>query len=96
LLAIGSDAFLSVVAMMALAFVLSICSTVDSFVALSFVATFSPAAILSFLVFGPMVDIKSALMFLSVFRRRTVLYLILLPLILTLVVTVYMNLNMTW
>jgi uncharacterized protein len=96
LLAIGSDAFLSVVAMMALAFVLSICSTVDSFVALSFVATFSPAAILSFLVFGPMVDIKSALMFLSVFRRRTVLYLILLPLILTLVVTVYMNLNMPW
>jgi uncharacterized protein len=96
LLAIGSDAFLSVVAMMALAFVLSICSTVDSFVALSFVATFSPAAILSFLVFGPMVDIKSALMFLSVFRRRTVFYLILLPLVLTLVVTVYMNLNMAW
>jgi uncharacterized protein len=96
LLAVGSDAFLSVVAMMALAFVLSICSTVDSFVALSFVATFSPAAILSFLVFGPMVDIKSALMFLSVFRRRTVFYLILLPLVLTLVVTVYMNLNLVW
>lgn len=96
LLAIGSDAFFSVVAMMALAFVLSICSTVDSFVALSFVTTFSPAAILSFLVFGPMVDIKSALMFLSVFRRRTVLYLILLPLLLTLVATVYMNLNVPW
>jgi uncharacterized protein len=96
LLAIGSDAFLSVVAMMTLAFVLSLCSTVDAFVALSFINTFSPAAILGFLVFGPMVDIKSALMFLSVFRRRIVLYLILLPMTMTLVVALYINLNVGW
>jgi uncharacterized protein len=96
LLAIGSDAFLSVVAMMTLAFVLSLCSTVDAFVALSFVNTFSPAAILGFLVFGPMVDIKSALMFLSVFRRRIVLYLILLPMTMTLAIALYINLNVAW
>jgi uncharacterized protein len=85
-----------VLSMMGMAFVLSLCSTVDAFVALSFVTSFSPAAILSFLVFGPMVDIKSTLMFLSIFRRRTVLYLVLLPLTLTLVVTVYLNLNVAW
>lgn len=96
LLAIGSDAFLSVVAMMTLAFVLSLCSTVDAFVALSFITTFSPAAILGFLVFGPMVDIKSALMFLSVFRRRAVFYLILLPMAMTLVIALYLNLNVAW
>ena len=39
--------------------ILSICSTVDAFVALSFVGTFSFGSILSFLVFGPMVDIKA-------------------------------------
>jgi uncharacterized protein len=96
LLAIGSDAFLSVVAMMTLAFVLSLCSTVDAFVALSFITTFSPAAILGFLVFGPMVDIKSALMFLSIFRRRIVFYLVLLPMAMTLVIALYLNLNVAW
>jgi uncharacterized protein len=96
LLALGSDPFLSVLAMMGMAFVLSLCSTVDAFVALSFVNSFSPAAILAFLVFGPMVDIKSTLMFLSLFRRRTVLYLVALPLLLTLVAAVYLNLNVAW
>jgi uncharacterized membrane protein YraQ (UPF0718 family) len=96
LLAIGSDAFLSVVALITLAFVLSLCSTVDAFVALSFITTFSPAAILGFLVFGPMVDIKSALMFLSIFRRRVVFYLVLLPMAMTLVIALYLNLNVAW
>jgi uncharacterized membrane protein YraQ (UPF0718 family) len=43
-----------------------------------------------------MVDIKSSLMFLRVFKRRTVAYLILLPLMVTLVVTLYLNLNVRW
>jgi hypothetical protein len=64
--------------------------------ALAFVNTFPPAAILAFLVFGPMVDIKSSLMFLGVFRRRVVVYLILLPLPATLVATLYLNLNVRW
>jgi hypothetical protein len=43
-----------------------------------------------------MVDIKSTLMFLGVFKRRTVAYLVLLPLMMTIVVTVAINLNTTW
>lgn len=93
LLSFGSGAVTSVVALMVLAFVLSICSTVDAFLALSFVTTFTPGSILGFLVFGPMVDIKSALMFLGVFKRRIVLYLILIPLMLTLLMMVFLNLN---
>lgn len=96
LLAFGSGPVTSVVAMMTLAFVLSICSTVDSFLALSFVNSFTTGSILGFLVFGPMVDIKSSLMFLGVFRRRVVAYLILLPLTLTLLITVFINLNVGW
>ena len=92
LLEFGGSPTLSVVAMMVLAFVLSICSTVDAFLALSFVNTFSTGSILSFLVFGPMVDIKSALMFLGVFRRRIVLYLILLPLLFSLLFGIFINL----
>jgi hypothetical protein len=96
LLGLGQGPVLSVLVMMALAFVLSICSTVDAFVALSFVNTFTTGSILGFLVFGPMVDIKSAMMFLSVFRRRVVVYLILLPLAMTLVIALFVNLYLGW
>jgi len=37
----------------------------------------------AFLTFGPMVDIKSMMMFLGVFKRRVVDYLIILPLLMT-------------
>lgn len=96
LLALGAGPVASVLVMMTLAFVLSVCSTVDAFLGLAFVNTFTPASILAFLVFGPMVDVKSSLMFLGVFRRRAVLYLILLPLMLTMVVAIYLNLNVSW
>jgi hypothetical protein len=96
LLELGAGPVASVLVIMVLAFVLSVCSTVDAFLALAFTNTFTPASILAFLVFGPMVDIKSSLMFLGVFRRRSVVYLILLPLMLTMLVTLYLSLNVKW
>jgi uncharacterized protein len=93
LLAIGQGPVLSVLAMQALAFVLSICSTVDAFLALAFSSAFTTGSIISFLTFGPMVDIKSSLMFLGVFQRRSVLYLIVLPFLLTLLIGIFWNLN---
>lgn len=91
LLALGSGPVLSVIIMMALAFILSVCSTVDAFLALSFVNSFTIGSIISFLVFGPMVDIKSSLMFFGVYRKRVVLYLILLPMSLSLLAGVAIN-----
>lgn len=96
LLAIGSGPVRSVIAMQALAFILSVCSTVDAFLSLAFVNTFTTGSILAFLVFGPMVDIKSTLMLLGVFRGRTVLYLILLPLLVVMLIGIFINLNMAW
>lgn len=93
LLAIGQGPVLSVLTMQALAFVLSVCSTVDAFLALAFSGAFSTGSIISFLTFGPMVDIKSSLMFLGIFQRRVVLYLIVLPFLLTLLVGIFWNLN---
>jgi uncharacterized protein len=92
LLALGDGPLLSVLVMIGLAVVLSICSTVDSFIALSFVNSFTPGAILAFLVFGPMIDIKSALMLTSTFSRRTVAIIILLCFQLTLLAGVAVNL----
>jgi uncharacterized membrane protein YraQ (UPF0718 family) len=92
LLAFTRGPFVPVLAMIVLAVVLSICSTVDAFVALAFVSSFSTGSLLAFLVFGPMVDIKSTLLFLRVFERRTVVYLIALPLMMVILAAVIINL----
>ena len=54
---VADTAVLDLVAMMVLAFLLSLCSESDAFVAASFVQ-FGVGAQLAFLVFGPMVDTK--------------------------------------
>lgn len=92
LAALGRGPVLSVVVMAAIAVLLSVCSTVDAFIALAFIGQFPTGALLSFLVYGPMVDIKSTMMFTRVFRRRGVIYLVFLPLLLTLVSTALWNL----
>jgi uncharacterized membrane protein YraQ (UPF0718 family) len=91
LLAIGSGPVLSVLVMLALAVVLSICSTVDAFVALGFLGSFSFGSVLSFLTFGPMVDIKSVIMYLQVFRRKPVAYLVAIPFMMSLLAGVLFN-----
>lgn len=64
--------------MMAFAYIISLCSTSDAFVASSFAATFSAGSLLSFLVFGPMLDFKGTLMLLAIFKKRFVVVLSLL------------------
>jgi uncharacterized membrane protein YraQ (UPF0718 family) len=96
LLSVGQGPVVWVLVMQALAFILSVCSTVDAFLALAFAGTFTTGSVLAFLVFGPMVDIKSSLMFLSIFPRRAVAYLILLPLMLALLMGIGWNLNLGW
>jgi uncharacterized membrane protein YraQ (UPF0718 family) len=59
---------INLVAMMALAFVLSLCSESDAFVAASFVQ-FGVGAQLAFLVFGPMVDTKLVALYSGTFGR---------------------------
>lgn len=59
---------LALIAMMALAFVLSLCSESDAFVAASFVQ-FGVGAQLAFLVFGPMVDTKLGILYTATFSR---------------------------
>ena len=90
---LASNPVNSVLVMAALAFVLSLCSTVDAFIARSFAQTFTVGSLLTFLTFGPMVDIKTLSMYLGTFRRRTVLYLVLLPLLISTLFGLWLNLN---
>lgn len=74
---------LSIVAMMLLAYVLSLCSEADAFVAANF-TSFSVGSKLAFLVLGPMLDIKLTIMYHWVFTRKAIR-----TIILTLLVTVF-------
>ena len=58
LLAVGSAPTLSIVALMLLALVVSVCSCVDAFLALGFAAHVTPGAVLAFLLLGPVIDLK--------------------------------------
>ncbi len=64
---VGQNNLLSVVALMALAYGLSLCSEADAFIARTFVGQFSGGSVLAFLVFGPMLDIKATLLLLGTF-----------------------------
>ena len=66
--AVANTPVVNLFAMMALAFVLSLCSESDAFVAASFVQ-FGVGAQLAFLVFGPMVDTKLGILYGATFRQ---------------------------
>jgi uncharacterized membrane protein YraQ (UPF0718 family) len=83
-LALFSDQpILSYMFMMGFAFILSICSTSDAFIAASFSSLFQPGPLISFLVFGAMIDFKNTLMLLTTFKLKMVLLLIALTSVLT-------------
>ncbi|WP_425414619.1 permease [Paenibacillus harenae] len=76
LLHIGGNPITASLVMIALAFIISLCSEADAFIAASFRSTFSTGSLSAFLVFGPMIDIKNTLMLLAVFRAKFVIVLI--------------------
>jgi uncharacterized membrane protein YraQ (UPF0718 family) len=70
LTSLGGQPFLSILAMIALAFIISICSNVDAFFALAYSNTFTTGSIVAFLVFGPMIDIKMLAMMRTTYKVR--------------------------
>lgn len=96
ILALGQGPITSILAMMLLAWVVSICSTVDSFFALSFASIFTSGSLLAFLVFGPMIDLKNISLLLTTFKARAVVYLFVLAAQLTFVLTLAVNLYTSW
>ncbi len=92
ILSLGQGPVTSILAMMLLAAVVSICSTVDSFFALSFASIFTTGSLLAFLVFGPMIDLKGISLMLSIFKPRAIFYLFALAAQLTFLFTLIVNL----
>lgn len=92
ILSLGQGMVSSILAMMLLAAVVSICSTVDSFFALSFAATFTSGSLLAFLIFGPMIDLKNIGLLLTVFKGRAVFYLFALAALMSFAAALFVNL----
>ncbi|QYR24131.1 permease [Paenibacillus sp. sptzw28] len=88
LTSLGEGLISSHLFMMGFAYVLSLCSTSDAFVASSFITLFTKGSLLTFMLLGPMLDMKSTIMLLSVFKTRFVLLLAALISITVLLVTI--------
>ncbi|MFD1739225.1 permease [Bacillus salitolerans] len=73
LVEIASSDTTSPAIMMGFAFILSLCSEADAFVARSFANTFSVGSLIAFLVYGPMLDLKNTIMLFAYFKTRFVL-----------------------
>jgi len=76
LLSVGQEPVVSILGMMGFAFVISVCSQADAFIAAPFAASFTPGAIAAFLIYGPMLDIKNVIMMFTAFRVSYVIKLV--------------------
>lgn len=61
-----------VLIMMMLGFLLSLCSEADAFVAKGFLSNFGTAGVIAFLILGPMMDLKNAILTLGYFKKSFV------------------------
>ena len=64
--------------MMLLTFLLSLCSEADAFVAKGFLSSFGNSGVIAFLILGPMLDLKNVILLFGAFKKRYVIYLIVL------------------
>ncbi|MBO0452536.1 permease [Candidatus Enterococcus murrayae] len=86
MLQLTSSKIIGILVMLFLAFTMSLCSEADAFVGSSLLSLFGTNAIVGFLVFGPMVDIKNLMMMKRSFHGKFILQLIAL---ISVIVTIY-------
>lgn len=72
----SKGSILPIFIMMLLAFLLSLCSEADAFIARGFLDYFGVPAISAFLIFGPMLDLKNTIIIFSYFKKSFVFKLI--------------------
>lgn len=90
---IPNDNISSLIVMILLSFLLSVCSTSDAFVAKGFLKQFSINSVMGFLVVGPMLDIKNTIMLLGNFKKKFILKLIFFILVVSFSVLINLKLS---
>lgn len=70
LTAISHTPATAILLLMAVAFIMSLCSEADAFIGASLLSSFGLAPVMAFLLFGPVIDIKNLLLMGRVFEAR--------------------------
>lgn len=83
---------LPILIMMLLAFLLSLCSEADAFIAKGFLDYFGIPAVSAFLIFGPMLDLKNAIIISSYFKKNFAIKIISLIVIIVLAFSISLSL----
>lgn len=72
---IGNNLIIQFIVMIVAAMLMSACSTSNAFIGRSFSNNFSTVSILSFIVMGPMLDLKNMVMLSEILKKRFLLFL---------------------
>ena len=72
----NDNRILSVIALMLFAYLVSLCSTSDSFVGKTLLSSFSKSSIIAYLLLGPMIDIKNTIVLFGNYKKSFVFSLI--------------------
>ena len=72
----NNNKILSIIVLMLFAYLISLCSTSDSFVGKSLLSTFPKSAIVGYLLLGPMIDIKNTIVLMGNYKKKFVFTLI--------------------
>jgi len=91
ILLLGNSPAWSVLVMAVLAFVVSICSSVDAFFALAFRGSFTSGSLVSFLTFGPMIDVKMLSLMRTTYRRNILLQVSMLVFLMSMLIGLVVN-----
>ena len=76
LIMFSNNKVLSIITLMLFAYLISLCSTSDSFIGKSLSNSFSNQSILAYLLLGPMIDIKNTLVLFGNYKKSFVISLI--------------------
>lgn len=76
LLAFNTNKVLGIITLMVFAYLISLCSTSDSFVGKSLLSTFGEGSVVAYLLLGPMIDIKNTIVLLGNYKKKFVVTLI--------------------
>ena len=76
LLEFNNNNVLSILSLMLFAYLISLCSTSDSFVGKSLLSSFSKSSVLAYLLLGPMIDVKNTFVLFGNYKKGFVISLI--------------------
>lgn len=88
LMIFNNNDILSIIILMLFAYLISLCSTSDSFIGKSLLQSFSESGIIAYLLLGPMIDIKNTVVLFGNYKKSFVISLISLIFIIILITSV--------